>query len=629
MKKISLLLSAILVIILIGCSNVDEYATTNDLPIHLGTGEVIRTKAASIGTQLPEGEKIGVYFSEDVTGTPSVTYESNLLYTSDGNGGLSGKMQYFPTNNGIKISAYHPYNEDLADEYTFTVLPDQTTDASVYASDLLYCPEFTQARTTEMIKLTFGHKLSQFVYELSSGAGEPDLTDAEVTLLGVNTSVTFNRTTGVIGDASNPQDVTLNGDGNGGIVVPQTIPAGTRLVKIALKDGSEMFYTSESAITLEPNKSFKLKLRVNKNETVGIGTEVGEWENGGGDGGEANEEVISGTAGPLFWVLTRDGVLTFSGNGDMPNYEDIPTPWDAYRNRIVKVIFKEGVTAIGTEAFLGYTNIKDVIIPQTLTGIEKSAFAYCSGLTSIVLPEGMRELGKKSFENCTRLEDVTFPSTLEAILDSAFVNCVALKDFTLPDNLEYIWYDAFVSCTSLTHVIIPDGLETTMFSNNNFYDCTGLTSISISSNGKYFSSDNVALFSKEKGVLCAYPAGKSGSYVIPGTVTEIGKNAFRGASYLTGVTLPDGLRYIRSCAFSGCQGLTEVTIPENVTSIGNEAFANCLNLTRVVVMATIPPSLTNDNFQAANDILYVPQGSLNAYKANAVWSSVFSEIKEL
>ncbi len=274
----------------IACSNVDEYATTNDLPIHLGTGEVIRTKAASIGTQLPEGEKIGVYFSEDVTGTPSVTYESNLLYTSDGNGGLSGKMQYFPTNNGIKISAYHPYNEDLADEYTFTVLPDQTTDASVYASDLLYCPEFTQARTTEMIKLTFGHKLSQFVYELSSGAGEPDLTDAEVTLLGVNTSVTFNRTTGVIGDASNPQDVTLNGDGNGGIVVPQTIPAGTRLVKIALKDGSEMFYTSESAITLEPNKSFKLKLRVNKNETVGIGTEVGEWGYGGEDTGDANEE---------------------------------------------------------------------------------------------------------------------------------------------------------------------------------------------------------------------------------------------------------------------------------------------------------------------------------------------------
>ncbi len=313
--KLQYLIAAILLpFAFIACSDVDDYATANDLPIHLGTGEVTQTKAASIGAQLPEGQKIGVYFSEDVTGTPSITYESNLLYTSDGEGALSGKMQYFPTGNGIKISAYHPYNEDLADEYTFTVSSDQTSDANVYASDLLYCPEFSQARTTEMIKLTFGHKLSQFIYELSSGAGAPDLTDAQVTLLGVQTSVTFNRTTGTVSDASNPQDVELNDEGKGGIIVPQTIAAGTRLVKIVLKDGSEMFYTTESNITFEPNKSFKLKLRVNKNEAIGIGTEVGEWQDGGEGTGEANED----NADKVIKVTTVVGAISFnmSKNGE-------------------------------------------------------------------------------------------------------------------------------------------------------------------------------------------------------------------------------------------------------------------------------------------------------------------------
>lgn len=629
MKKTGLFLSVLLAIAFTGCSNVDEYATSNDLPILLSTGEVVQTKASSIGAQLPQGQKVGVYFSEDATGNPTVAYEPNLHYTSDGNGGLSGKIQYFPAGNGIKISAYHPYNADSANEYTFTVSADQTTDANVYASDLLYCPEFSQARTTDQIKLTFGHKLSQFIYELSSGTGSPDLTDAQVTLLAINTSVNFNRITGVLGNCFNPQDVKLNAEGKGGIIVPQTIPSGTRLVKIVLKDGSEMFYTTESVITFEPNKSLKLKLQVNKSEALGMGAEVGEWESGGEHTGNANEDVIKGTAGPLFWVLTNDGVLTFTGNGDMPNYTKESTPWYAYRNRITKVIFNEGVTAIGKEAFLGYSNILDAVIPQTLENIERSAFGYCSGLTSIVLPEGMKALGKNAFENCTRLENITFPSTMEVILDSAFVNCVSLQDFILPDRIQFIWYDAFVGCTSLTRVILPDGMETTMWSNNSFYDCTGLTSISISSNGKYFSSDNVALFSKEKVALWAYPAGKAGSYVIPNTVTTIEKYAFKGAAGLTGVTLPDGLKHIRSCAFSGCSGLTEITIPKNVTSIGYEAFINCPNLVKVVIMATTPPSLNDGNFRVANNVLYVPQGSVNAYKADAAWSSAFTDIKEL
>lgn len=304
-------LAILLLIAFLACSNDDEPEETKNLPIRLSTtGDA--TKAASIGKQLPAEQQIGVFFAENLTIDPASgkMYEPNLKYTADGNGGLSGTIQYFPGNkNGVKISAYHPYIDNSADEYTFSVNPDQTTNTNVYNSDLLYCPEFAQAKTEGTVTIKLNHKLSQIVFDLAAGDNNPDLTDAQITLLNVNTSVTFNRRTGAISNPSNQQDVKLNNDGNGGIVIPQTLPAGTRFAKIRLKNGKEMFYTTTTALTLVGNKKHTVKLKVNKTETIGIGTEVGEWGDGGTTGGEAGED----TSKKLLPVEIEDHNLTGGG----------------------------------------------------------------------------------------------------------------------------------------------------------------------------------------------------------------------------------------------------------------------------------------------------------------------------
>lgn len=285
-------LATLLLIAFLACSNDDEPEETKNLPIRLSTTSDA-TKAASIGKQLPAEQQIGVFFAENPTIdlASGKMYEPNLKYTTDGNGELSGTIQYFPGNkNGVKISAYHPYIDNSADEYTFSVNSDQTTNANVYNSDLLYCPEFAQAKTEGTVTIKLNHKLSQIVFDLAAGNNSPDLTDAQITLLNVNTSVTFNRRTGAISNPSNPQDVKLNKDGNGGIVIPQTLPAGTRFAKIRLKNGKEMFYTTTTALTLVGNKKHTVTLKVNKTETIGIGTEVGEWGDGGTTDGEAVED---------------------------------------------------------------------------------------------------------------------------------------------------------------------------------------------------------------------------------------------------------------------------------------------------------------------------------------------------
>ena len=622
---IPLFLSSFL--IFTSCNNSEDVTTLFDSEIRLGTG-VKLMKVTSIGTQLPNGQQLGVFISED-SPSPTVSYNQNLLYTADGAGGLSGTTQYFPeTSHGIKISAYHPYTSESSDQYIFSVLADQNSDKNIYASDLLYCEEFTQARTNAVINISLSHKLSQITYELIPGLGSPDLTGAKVSVMNAYTAIEFNRRTGVLGSVSLKQEVKLNE--GGGIVVPQTIPAGTKLIKITLKNGREMFYTTESEISLDSGKNHKFKLQINISEAIGVDTEVGEWEEGGSTVGNPYTEIAKGKAGLLSWIVTDDGILTISGTDKMPSYENESAPWHAYRHMIKSIILEEGVASVGKRAFSDYASVKDVVIPQSVDSIHTSAFAGCNGLTSIVLPEGLKIIDVQAFRNCTSLENIVFPSTLKTILDEAFEGCSALKDFILPDGLESIWWDAFANCTSLTHVTIPKTMQTPiMYSNNYFIGCTNLLSINVSPDNPRFNSKDGVFFNQDVSLL-AFPAGKGGNYVVPGTVTIIERNAFYGCVNLTGITLPDGLEYIRPCAFKGCMNLTEIVIPRSVTSINVDAFAYCSRLEKVTIMATTPPSLNvGESFRLDTDVLYVPQGSLSAYKANADWSAAFSDIREL
>ena len=69
----------------------------------------------------------------------------------------------------------------------------------------------------------------------------------------------------------------------------------------------------------------------------------------------------------------------------------------------------------------------------------------------------------------------------------------------------------------------------------------------------------------------------TGAVTIPSTlggrpVTRIGNWAFYDCSGLTSVTIPDSVTSIGDRAFYHCSGLTSVTIPDGVTSIGDSAF---------------------------------------------------------
>ena len=133
------------------------------------------------------------------------------------------------------------------------------------------------------------------------------------------------------------------------------------------------------------------------------------------------------------------------------------------------------------------------------------------------------------------------------------INCVVIRN-----GVTSIGDSAFFDCTGLTSITIPDSV--TSIGDSAFHGCSGLTSITI-----------------------------------PDSVTWIGDHAFDGCAGLTSVTIPDSVTIIGRHAFDGCTGLTSVTIPDSVTSIGEGAFDGCTGL------ASITVSGGNKNYDSRNN----------------------------
>lgn len=80
-----------------------------------------------------------------------------------------------------------------------------------------------------------------------------------------------------------------------------------------------------------------------------------------------------------------------------------------------------------------------------------------------------------------------------------------------------------------------------------------------------------------------YKATGLTSIVLPGTVTSIKGDAFKGCKKMESVTFGEDLEEIGSAAFSGCESLTDVVIPDKVTYIDEETFNECYSLETVTI----------------------------------------------
>jgi len=220
----------------------------------------------------------------------------------------------------------------------------------------------------------------------------------------------------------------------------------------------------------------------------------------------------------------------------------------------------------------------------TVTGYRGSGGAVSIPDTIADLP--VRAIGIQAFANQYSVTSVTIPRGVRSIGDDAFFECAFMTSVAIPSTVTNIGHEAFFVCRSLTSVAIPDSV--TSIGDHALADCPGLMEISLDAANAFYSSSDGVLLNKSQTTLIQYPGGRTGSYVIPGSVASIGSEAFDYCSRLTGITIPDGVTSLGTYGFFACTSLTNITIPGSVTNIGSYAFANCTNLTRAFFKANAP-----------------------------------------
>lgn len=204
---------------------------------------------------------------------------------------------------------------------------------------------------------------------------------------------------------------------------------------------------------------------------------------------------------------------------------------------IVNYIDGYKVTAIGNRAFYACDNLVNVTIENNVTSIGEFAFSDCTGLTSITIPDSITYIGWLAFRGCTGLTNITVSN--ENKVYQSIGNCLIQKS---TKNL-------IVGCQN--SVIPTDGSVTAIYSYA-FYNCTGLTSITISQH-----------------------------------ITFISDAAFYGCTGLTSITIPNSIKRINNGTFYGCTGLTNISIPNSVTLIAFDAFNGCTNLANITFDGTV------------------------------------------
>lgn len=97
-----------------------------------------------------------------------------------------------------------------------------------------------------------------------------------------------------------------------------------------------------------------------------------------------NGVAQSGSVRDITWELSAD-TLTIGGTGSLIHYAitlNVRPPWYNYRTQIKYLEIKEGVVAIGQDAFYGCSNLTSISLPESLTEIY-SSFGHCSAITAI------------------------------------------------------------------------------------------------------------------------------------------------------------------------------------------------------------------------------------------------------
>lgn len=322
--------------------------------------------------------------------------------------------------------------------------------------------------------------------------------------------------------------------------------------------------------------------------------------------------VVSGNLNSDDWKTLKS--MTNLVELDISGMTVTSIPSSAFSDRwgLEKIILPKKLEAIGNHAFSG-TGLKEIELPESLTTLDYNAFSYCASLSSVKIPGKVERISPYSFYKCSNLQKVELAEGIKFIDNQAFYYCDRLLSINFPSTLTSIGYEAFRE-TDLSEVNIPGSVEN--IGSNAFYRNKNLKKLTFGEG--LVNIEGTAFFE------CV----SIDSIVCPSTLRTIGDATFSGCKNLKQISLNEGLVSINSYAFSGCTGLTDIVLPSTLEYCKGCAFNECGNIKTIEARSVLPPTTDGScpltNVDLTGVTLYVPSWSVGEYQLADGWNSFYT-----
>ena len=208
---------------------------------------------------------------------------------------------YWTSRDPITVSAWWPFNNaDITQMPAVKVAEDQSKLADFQNSDFISA----ENRKVEFNNptLEFTHRTARVTIELKPGTGFTSVAGATVSLVSLSA------------DNGNPTAIkTYNASGNTyeALTAPQTVVAGKPFVKVELGGGT-FYFRPQNNVVLAAGNRYTYTVKVNATGLTLEGCTIGDWADGGGESGEAEDLGYSIQDDGSYMVYNADGLLAWN-----------------------------------------------------------------------------------------------------------------------------------------------------------------------------------------------------------------------------------------------------------------------------------------------------------------------------
>lgn len=326
--------TAISVMAFVSCNKDNDYKGDGDGRVAVKFQSSIQgtVQPRAAGSTWANGDQIGIFMKnagQALSDANIVDNAKNKRYeTISGNGSftpLSGNTIYYPESGNVDFVAYYPHSTNTKlNNFVYEV--DVTNQTSQEDIDLLYANNATGLnKGTPNATLSFSHKLTKVVFNVSAGTGVANLNGLTIKIAGMKTKADFALANAALTvDGTSTADINVKTTTSGtdvigeAIVIPVT-DAGGSVVTFTIPSVGSFTWTIPASTEYEGGNKYSYDVELKNTGGGAAQTElaltasINDWVGGANESIAIDNGGVTGGAGTQASPYTISQALTKTG----------------------------------------------------------------------------------------------------------------------------------------------------------------------------------------------------------------------------------------------------------------------------------------------------------------------------